>query len=134
MRKILLVLIGASLLFADSKTDSSTGLMWQDNSDAKTIKLNWQDALEYCQDLNLEGYSDWRLPAIKELQTLVDVSKYKPAIRGGFDNTASSNYWSSSVYVSDSSYAWYVGFSSGYTYYFGNKTHKYYVRCVRAGQ
>lgn len=133
MRKILLVLIGASLLFANSKTDSSTGLMWQDNSDAKTIELNWQDAIEYCQDLNLEGYSDWRLPAIKELQTLVDISKYKPAIRGGFDNTASSYYWSSSVNVSYSSHAWYVNFGSGLMSN-RDKANKNYVRCVRAGQ
>jgi len=133
MKKILLVLIGASLLFADSKTDSSTGLMWQDNSDAKTIKLAWQDAVEYCQDLTIEGYSDWRLPSIKELQTLVDISKYNPAIISGLDNTASSYYWSSSVNVSDSSYAWRVSFDNGSTSY-NNKTNKYYVRCVRAGQ
>ena len=133
MKKILLVLIWASLLFGASKTDSTTGLMWQDNSDAKSLELNWNDAIEYCQELTLDGYSDWRLPSIKELQTLVDISKYKPAIKGGLDNTASYYYWSSSVHVSDSSQAWVVHFGDGGTNHY-KKAGKLYVRCVRVGQ
>ncbi len=128
MKRIFLLLIGASLLFADSKTDSSTGLMWQDNSDAKTLKLNWQDAVEYCQELNLDGYNDWRLPSIKELQTLVDISRHAPTIKEGFNNINSNNYWSSTLYDSDS--RWFIDF------FYGNvggtaNTYKNNIRCVR---
>lgn len=53
--------------------DKSTGLMWQKIDDGKT--RNWKDALAYCQNLELAGYADWRLPNAKELQYLVDYTK-----------------------------------------------------------
>ncbi|MBL0707903.1 MAG: DUF1566 domain-containing protein [Sulfurimonas sp.] len=46
---------------------------------------------------------------------------------------ASSNYWSSSANVSDSSNAWIVNFNSGNTNN-NNKSNKYYVRCVRGSR
>ena len=58
-------------------TDSATGLMWlQDDSGAFGAgsygdgSLNWQQALDWCEDKSYAGYSDWRLPDIKELATL----------------------------------------------------------------
>jgi len=57
--------------------DSATGLMWQDNSDAQSVQKNWQDAKEYCHNLNHANYSDWRLLTISELETLIDITKQK---------------------------------------------------------
>ncbi len=110
--------------------DSDTGLLWQDNHAAKTVQKNWYNAKKYCTHLTLAGHSDWRLPNYSELLSIVDYAKYEPAIKGGFRNVASDYYWSSSVYVSDSSKAWFVVFNDGYA---GNdgKSSKYYVRCVR---
>jgi len=54
-------------------SDSATGLMWAQNDSGEG--LNWGDALAYCEHLNLAGYSDWRLPTIKELNSIVDYSK-----------------------------------------------------------
>jgi hypothetical protein len=63
-------------------TDNCTGLMWQtdtantdgiggvDNDD----KLSWCDALQHCEDLTLATHSDWRLPNIREIQSIVDHS------------------------------------------------------------
>jgi len=134
MRVILLVMIGFSVLFGDEVfTDNDTGLMWQDNSDAKTVKKSWSAAKEYCQDLKLAGKSDWRLPSIKELQSIVDIKKKDPAIKEGFKNVASEYYWSSSEYVGDGIGAWSVHFRAGVTYWI-NKSHEYYVRCVRGRQ
>jgi len=135
MRVILLIMIGLSLSNAsDVYVDSATGLMWQDNSDAKSIKKDWEGAREYCANLELGRYSDWRLPNIKELQSIVDVSHYKPAIKRGFKNVNTSDYfWSSSVYVSDTKDAWVVYFKNGRTNYY-NKTDENYVRCVRGRQ
>ncbi len=134
MRKILLIMIGFSVLFgADTFTDAKTGLTWQDNIASATVEKNWNDAKEYCRNLNLDGYSDWRLPSIKELQSIVDITKYDPAIKSGFKSVTSNGYWSSSPNVSDSSNAWKVYFYFGGTGYY-NKSDKGYVRCVRGRQ
>jgi hypothetical protein len=55
-------------------SDPATGLMWtrKDNGYA----LRWQPAAEYCRNLQLGGYSDWRLPTIDELKNI-----YNPAAR-----------------------------------------------------
>lgn len=49
--------------------DNKTGLMWQRTRADDT--MNHNDAIEYCKDLSLGGYSDWRLPSISELKTLI---------------------------------------------------------------
>ena len=40
-------------------------------------KLNWDDAVLYCSLLMIDGYSDWRMPTILELQYLTDLSMGK---------------------------------------------------------
>lgn len=61
-------------------TDNATGLMWaQDDSGSDAPDgLNWEEALAYVQaqnDANYLGYSDWRLPNVKELQSIVDYDR-----------------------------------------------------------
>ena len=127
-------MIGFSMLFgADTFTDAKTGLTWQDNSASASIEKDWSDAKSYCKNLTLSAKNDWRLPSIKELQSIVDIKKYNPAIKSGFKHVASYYYWSSSEYVSGSSYAWEVYFYYGSTS-FNDKSDKYYVRCVRGRQ
>jgi hypothetical protein len=133
MKVILLIIIGVNLVFAaEVFKDTDTGLFWQDNKDAKVIKKNWDRAKVYCEKLILLGKNDWRLPSIKELQTIVDVTKkWSPAIKGGFKNVSSySDYWSSSEYMSNSYMAWKVDFKDGATYKL-TKSKISYVRCVR---
>jgi len=139
MRVILLILIGLSSLSladfsrsGDIVIDNITKLQWQDNK--VTDKMNWQEAIDYCQSLNLGGYSDWRLPNKNELISIVDYSKYNPAIDNQFQNTISYYYWSATSNGSSSNAAWYVRFYSGHTYSSGYKYDGLYVRCVRAGQ
>jgi len=139
MRQILLITLGLSTaLFASfSKngnivTDGSTGLQWQD--DAIGSVMVWTAAMDYCENLTLDTYSDWRLPNLNELTSIVDDTKVSPSIDTAvFQNTASNYYWSSTTYAGYSDDAWGVFFYNGYqNYYF--KAHSYYVRCVRAGQ
>ncbi len=107
--------------------DKSTGLMWQDNKEAKTIYTNWEGTEIYCQNLSLAGYSDWHLPNIDELKDLYNKIFY-------LENVAGNDYWSSSTYVNYIANAWYVNFVSGRSSYYSNKNSIKYVRCVRNGQ
>ena len=109
--------------------DNKPGLMWQQTIPTSTY--TWANAVSYCENLEYAGYTDWRLPTPKELLTIVDNSKYNPAIDTTyFPNTPSSYFWSSSTLVNDTSSAWYVYFFDGSVGYY-NKTYSYNVRCVR---
>ena len=54
-------------------TDNATGLMWMQNDN--TTSILWESALSYAEDFTFAGYSDWRLPDVKELQGIVDYSR-----------------------------------------------------------
>ena len=75
--------------------------------------------------------SDWRLPNVRELQSIVDYGRWNPSIDPVF-SAVSSWYWSSSTSVNVPTYAWVVYFSYGYVYGVV-KTVGYYVRAVRRG-
>ncbi|MFO7735988.1 MAG: DUF1566 domain-containing protein [bacterium] len=54
-------------------TDPDTGLMWQNPTlDERLIRENTEDAFEYCEDLDIGGHTDWYLPSIDELRSIVD--------------------------------------------------------------
>ena len=53
-------------------TDIATGLMWSQDDNGEHIY--WKEALAYAESATLAGYDDWRLPNIKELQSIADYS------------------------------------------------------------
>ena len=99
--------------------DTATGLMWQQATAPGTY--TWQEALAYCENLNLAGHTDWRLPDRNELQSIVDYSRYNPPIDPLFSAVA-SYYWSSTTYAYVTYGAWIVDFNDGYVYYDRHKT------------
>ena len=109
-------------------SDNATRLMWQDDSEAQTVKKNWQEAVDYCEDLTLGGFTDWKLPTIKQLVSITDKSRGNPSIDLIFQNTFSHYYWSSTT-SSDTS-SWRVSFYTGSASR-SAKTNTYNVRCVR---
>jgi hypothetical protein len=114
-------------------TDSSTNLMWQQST--PDISMTWKEALNYCKTLNLGNHTDWRLPTIKELHSLVDYSQYDSAIDTTyFPDTTSDFYWSATTDSGSSDYTWGVDFYDGYDYNDGYKHDRYYIRAVRGGQ
>jgi len=115
-------------------TDKNNGLMWQQVTGNNDQLMIWKDALSYCENLTFASYTDWRLPNIKELASLVDLSRYQPAIHTKyFSNTRLNYYWSSTSFADNT---WNVSFEGGYSGYDKDsaKSNKYYVRCVRGGQ
>lgn len=130
-------------------TDLKTGLMWmkcsigqhlEDENCAGTAStFTWQGALNQAQLANHSGtlgYTDWRLPNINELGSLIEKACVEPAINEGvFPNTRSLNnkYWSASLRKGQGLEAIFVEFQ------YGNedsraKSDSYLVRLVRGGQ
>ncbi|MBF0525592.1 MAG: DUF1566 domain-containing protein [Deltaproteobacteria bacterium] len=106
---------------------NKAGLMWQQDPNSKTS--NWQDACEYCNKLNLGGKKDWRLPNIRELETIVDRKGNNPLIDSSFF-CESGYYWSSSTLADMPNTAWLVSFGAGLPYSLSKGTTNF-VRCVR---
>ena len=95
-------------------TDSTTGLMWEQQPD--NFSGTWEEALMYCENLDLADQTDWRPPNVKELESLTDESQYAPAIDTTmFPNTLNTGYWSSTTYISygAGSGAYCVDFTNG---------------------
>jgi len=95
-------------------TDRATGLMWSKNDSGRG--MNWQDALAWAQSKNEEkhlGHNDWRLPNVKELQSIVDYARspdtsHSAAIDPVFKCTGITNeggqpdfpfYWTSTTHT-----------------------------------
>jgi hypothetical protein len=112
-------------------TDLDTGLIWQQ---AEVLSpMSWDAALRYADTLALAGYSDWRLPNVKELQSLGDERLTLPSIdRKYFPDASASRYWTSTTLAKQSPRAWYLDFQFGIASY-DDKTATLLVRCVRAG-
>jgi hypothetical protein len=132
-------------------SDAATGLIWKKctegqsyDPDANTCTgtidtFTWQEALQRAVSVNAGsgenlGRDDWRLPNIKELASIVDLTLYDPAIDTDFfPETASSYYWSSTPYAASAGKAWGVSFGSGVDSY-GGIDNGLRARLVRAGQ
>jgi len=125
--------VGPYTADGDTVIEQGTGLQWQ-KSDAATPCVNWQDALAYCENLSLYSQTDWRLPSIRELKSIINVSRYYPAIDPAFHCRLSS-YWSATTVADQqpAKSAWNVFFANGDDNWDArDKVH--YVRCVRSGQ
>ncbi|MBM4136018.1 MAG: DUF1566 domain-containing protein [Nitrospira sp.] len=105
----------ANMICADTAIiDNLTGLMWVKSPDS--TKRTWADAITYANDLVLCGFTDWRLPNIKELRSLINYGLADPDtwLNGqGFTNVQSDDYWSSTTFASNTDLAWFVRMSGG---------------------
>lgn len=136
-------------------TDNVTGLTWEKLSDDGTIHdwdntYSWLDAVAVkvgtLNSTGFGGHNDWRVPDRFELETLVNVSVSSPAAYSAFSSgcvsacavamcscTVSSEYWSSTTWASNSTFAWYVDFNDGNALPDGGKYLQLHVRAVRGG-
>ena len=136
MKIIFFIMIGCSLIQAEfvkkgnTVLDTKSKLVWQDNSAIESEEMLYSEAGNYCKELVLSGHKDWRLPNLRELQNIVDFTRYEPSIDRVFEYTGNGNHWSSTVYEDDADRAWAVNFKSGGTSH-NRHSYDYYVRCVR---
>jgi hypothetical protein len=111
--------------------DPKTGLEWQYESPGR---MSWFEARSYAASLCLDGKTDWRLPTLIELESLLDRTKARsdgrPFVREEIPFGDNLSYWSSTTFEGQTKAAWIVAFDGGYvlSYY---KTNLYHVRCVR---
>ena len=112
-------------------TDNHTGLVWQKIQPSST--MTWEEALSYSRSLILGGKSDWRLPNVRELQSLNDVNLYKPSFnKNYFTNVLSGNFWSSTTMFQTAAKAWDINVDYGIVSY-NDKTQLENVLLVRGG-
>ncbi|MBA7484184.1 MAG: DUF1566 domain-containing protein [Spirochaeta sp.] len=113
--------------------DKLTGLMWER---VPSGIANWEGALSYANNLVIGGNSDWRLPNVNELESLINASQADSAawlVGQGFSGVQDSYYWSSTTYAPDTSLVWDVYLKVGSV---GGslKASNLYVLAVRGGQ
>jgi len=149
MRKsILVVTILVSSLFSDFYredsivTDIDRAFQWQDqnysqaeidgyNSGDSIDKVDsFENAINYCESLVLDGYSDWRLPNFNEIYTLVDRNISNPALNPIFQNVPNGKYWSSTTVESNSDKGWVIDIEYANSEWL-DKTTSAYIRCIR---
>jgi hypothetical protein len=124
-------------------TDNKTQLMWKHCPEGLSgaacavgtaQTLTWKVALDNSAATSFAGFSDWRLPNIKELTSIVERRCYNPSINETvFPNSSSSVFWSSSVVAFNPDTAWMVNFNYGHDIN-SYKSDNFYVRLVRSGQ
>ena len=87
----------------ESVTDKFTGIVWMQK--ASEDKMTWEEAIQYCEDLQFASQKDWKLPSNKELTSLVDLRKQKPAIDTSVfqDVDYKAYYWSRTPETRDAS-------------------------------
>jgi len=99
--------------------------------------MPWHKALEYAESLVLDDKTDWRLPTVSELETLLDRSvlyyELRPIVRKEVPFRDTLSYWSSTTFGEQTNNAWIVMFDGAYvlSYY---KSNSYHIRCVRGLQ
>lgn len=124
---------GHYTLNSETVYDTKTKLTWERPISAGMV--TWADATTYCANLKVENRA-WRVPSMKELQTIVDRTREKPAIDPkafpDTPNTQITPFWTSSPWAKAPATAtWIVDFAVGSSSYIGvdiaNLAH---VRCV----
>ena len=135
MKKLIVFFLTCSFLYGEFikseniVVDKNTNLMWQDN-----IEVTYEEDITmgnvYCDELVLNGYIDWRMATIKELQLLIDQNAKEHYLDKTFVFLESGKYWSSTPNITNKQNHWYVDFSNGKVSS-ESKSKANHIRCVR---
>ncbi len=110
-------------------------ICWQKSAKPEPA-TNWQDAKDYCTNLELGKKDDWRLPELDELKSLVKVVAPEQVTINTdfFTDTQTDYYWTATEYITQATKTkthWYVYFKTGYDGIAPDFKENYEVRCVR---
>ena len=108
-------------------TDKETGLTWMrcalgDRWSGTScisgkqwyVWFSWIDAMKSARKLEFAGYSDWRLPKLSELETILEVACENPMANiKAFPNMTAAKYWTSTMMDNSREYAWMIDFNRG---------------------
>ncbi len=116
--------------------DQNIRYPWSGNGSEETI-WDWLDDVNAEGGSGYAGHSDWRIPNLKELQSIVDYGVSNPAVHPAFNNAADSFtlprlYWSSTTRSPLTSDAWFVDFSDGSVGGFDKSIGPRFIRAVRS--
>ena len=116
--------------------DNVTGLIWEKKTDDNKGDniYDWESAISYCESLSLGGFTDWRLPTIKELSFIRNMDVLRPATKIDYFPNTLFGYWSSTTQAKYTGYAWRVYFDYGGYIYGSDKSSYCFVRAVRGKQ
>jgi hypothetical protein len=106
-----------------------TGLTWERSASSATYTQ--AQAAAYCAANRIGGFSNWRLPTVIELVSIVDFSVSDPSINStAFPSTPSNYFWTSSPFVGSVGRDWVIRFINGTTIDSDDAVPSQ-VRCVR---
>ncbi len=115
--------------FDGTVTDLATGLIW--NQEISADSLTWENALVAAETLEYAGSRAWRLPNIKELQSISDAERINPCFyQGIFSNASIGKFWSSTTLPNQITRAWYLDSRFGITTY-DQKIRRFKIILVR---
>lgn len=137
MKKVYILALFGSLLFADCVRDNQNeivtcdNLMWQDDKEVAVEKKDFEASKIYCQNLKLGNYSNWRVPSIKELRTTTDKNYHDPTLKKVFKNYSLSTFYASNTKtLTFDEGIWVIYFNTGEDMW-GGITDSALIRCVR---
>jgi hypothetical protein len=129
----------AERFVADKNTvyDQLTGLEWAKMDALSSDTLNWMGALDFVRSMNVasvHGHADWRLPNVRELESLIDVQQHTPALSDGHAfSQIPQGCWSSTTSIYEPRYAWVVYMQDGAVGVGYKKYADFHVWAVRSG-
>jgi len=98
------------IVYGDSFYDRVTCRYWYAGNKLNEGAITWKEAIRAVEKLNEmreAGHGTWRLPNIRELESLVEDRNHSPAFADGFlINKVQDGYWSSTTSLYEPRYAW----------------------------
>lgn len=117
--------------------DRRTGLGWANSEISASGPLAWNDALEFVGRMNRSkagGHTGWRLPNVRELESLIDLRRHTPALSKGHPfGRVPVGCWSSTTSVYEPRYAWVVYLQDGAVGVGYKRNPEFHAWAVRGG-
>lgn len=137
MKQLIFLVVAASLLGADFVPNAQTHvvfqpskhLMWQDDESSSERQMSYKSAVAYCETLDYNEITDWRIPNTAELYALIDPNR-TPTISSAFSHTYSGCYWA--LHDNIKGHVGIIDFSSGTKIAGNGFDRECHVRCVHS--